>query len=385
MLSKTLVKIQNPQFGIYSLRYRNNKGKFVGALSSANSFQYVTKTGSLSRPVQFPKVLRGVAQKRIFIFVVLGKIINTNEQRKEKAAIKKGRTYTKQKPEEILAIPTSELQILRDEFPEIYPPPEKEYYEKISSQEFTQRHIQAIKLNKSLGDNIFMRLIAPSTTGRRTPDYDGEFGAWIENQKKIGLVKEFKVEKEKKRTNKRTGKVTTYKIKAKTLKGNGSIMFFFTRDLRDYLLKARKILMNAKELRITNYKVTFSLITDLSIHDELLVSGQEFLLPKRSSYKAYKRKVDSICWGMAKEALRLVNDDFPSDDEPKGGLTSDDIFTKLKFQNVLQQQFLMNFYLIIKPAKNIPKNVVTSLKKSSFIKAASKKAKYFEEDEDEDE
>jgi hypothetical protein len=384
MLSKTLVKIQNPQFGIYSLRYRNNKGEFVGALSSANSFQYVTKAGSLSRSVQFPKVLQGVAQKRIFIFVILGKIINTNEQRKEKAAIKKGKTYTKQKPEEILAIPITELQILRDEFPEIYPSPEKDYYEKISSEDFTKRHIKAIKINKSLGDNVFMRLIAPSTTGRRTPQNTLDYGAWIKNQKKIGLIKEFEVEKEKTRTNKK-GKTTTYKYMSKILKGNGSIMFFFTRDLRYYLLNARKVLMSAKKLKVTNFKLSFSLITDLSIHDELLVSGQEFLLPKRSSYKAYKRKVDSICWGMAKEALRLINDDFPSDDEPKGGLTSDDIFTKIKFKTDLQQQFLMNFYLIIKPAKNIPKNVISSLKQSSFIKAASTKAKYFDEDEDEDE
>jgi hypothetical protein len=384
MVRRKLDKIENPQLGIYSVRYRTSKGKFTKSLSATSSFQYVTKAGDLSRPVKIPKNFKSVAQKRLFIYAVLGSTINRIEKTKETVAKKKNKTYTKNRPEELLNIPPSDLEILRQELPEIFPRPEEEYYQLIGADERQRRVSSAAKYDKEKGVPIFDATVLVGTTGKRTNNLLGDPASWMNNQKKIGLIKEVTETKERSRKNKKTGKVTKYKVKQKVLYGDGSIMFLFTRTIRKFFMENRDAFLKGTSKRVTQYSFKFSIVTNLQIHDEYMLSDQSFMLPRRLSKKAYKRKIDGMVWRMAQECFRLLNDDFPSDDEPKGGLTSDDIFTKIKYSPELLQAFGMRISLIIVPSPIIPKSVIDSVRRGT--KAQLSKARYeIEEDNEDDE
>lgn len=383
MVRRELEKIKNPQVGIYSVRYRSNKGLFTKSLSGATSFQYVTKSGSLSKSFVFPKNYKNIIQKRLYIYAILGSIISRIEKGKETRAIKKGKEYTKIRPEEVLNIKPDDLEILREELPEIFGTPEESYYQILSKDEIAKRIIQARKYDKENGTPLYEANLVVATTGKPTPDIVGEPGNWIKNQIKLGLIKEVQTTKERTRKSKKTGKVTKYKIKQKTYEGNGSLMFLFTRNLRAWFMFMRQSFLRNKDKSIYQYSFKFSLMTDLQIHNEYMLSDLTFMIPKRLSKKAYRRKIDGMMWAMAKEAFRLLNDDFPSDDEPKGGLTSDDIYTKIKYNPDLMQEFGLRFSLILVKSPSIPKSVIDSVKKMSLTKAARIRAQYFEGEEDE--
>ena len=382
MLRRPLQKIKNPQIGIYSVRYRTSKGTFTGQLSAATSFQYVTKNGNLSKQFEIPAELKLVHPKKLYIDVVLAKIINANEKRKESSNRKKGKEYQKKRPEELLNISLDDLEILRAEFPEIFPRPDEDYYELVTNKEFQQRIIRASKLQKKYGLGLWANRFTARTDGRKTPEVSGKPVNWVELQKKSGFISEVTITEERQKENKKTGKVTTYKVKKKTLRGDGSIMFFFTRVVRQFFLDNRKVFTSKVDGDTSHSAFKLGIVTDLVIHDDFMLSDQTFYLPRKMSAKTYKRRIDGMVWGMAQEAFRMINDDFPFDDQPKGGLTSDDIFTKIRFTDKLDKIFSMLVSIIGVPYKKIP-DFVKPDEYSGYLKKSAKNKAFYEEEEEE--
>jgi len=381
MLRRPLQKIKNPQIGIYSVRYRTSKGSFTGKLSSTTSFQYVTQNGNLSRQIKIPSEVKLVHTKKLFIYVVLAKIINTNEKRKESSNRKKGKEYQKKRPEELLDISLDDLEILRAEFPEVFPRPDEDYYELLTNEEFQRRIIRASKLQREYGMGLWANRLTARTDGRRTPQIYGETANWVEIQKKLGLISETTITEERKRKNKKTGKITTYKVKKKTLRGDGSIMFFFTRAVRQWFLNNKKVFTSTKDKKSSHTALKIGIVTDLVIHKDFMLSDQTFYLPRKMSAKTYKRRIDGMVWGMAQEAFRMLNEDFPFDDEPKGGLTSDDILTKIRFVDKLDKLFTMFVSIIAVPYKQIP-SFVKPDEYSGYLKKSAKNRAFYEEEEE---
>lgn len=369
MVRRQIDKIQNPQIGIYSVRYRTGKGTFTKSLSSASSFQYVTKTGSLSKSIQFPKVYKDVKRRRLFIYVVLAKIIDRSEKLKEKNAEKKGKEYTRKLPEELLNIPLDDLQLLREEIPDLFPKPDKDYYELLTTDDYIERITKAKKIQRGVGVGIFSKGFKARTDGRRTPEKNGEIANWVEFQKKLGFIKEEKVLVQRKRTNKKTGKVTYYNVKQNKLTPDGSIMLFFMRTVRKFLISYRKNFQNAPK-NVNNTALKIGVITNLAIHKDYMISDKKFIFPKNMSAKAFKNKVEATVWAMSKECFRMINDDFPFDDEPKGGLTSDDILTKFKLDNRLDKVFDVFVSIIEVPTIKIPKKVIQGSKRVNRMRMA---------------
>jgi hypothetical protein len=66
----------------------------------------------------------------------------------------------------------------------------------------------------------------------------------------------------------------------------------------------------------------------------------------------------------------MINDDFPFDDEPKGGLTSDDIVTKIRLDSRLGKVFDITLSIIEVPTIKIPKKVIESSRRSSRFRMA---------------
>lgn len=355
MVRKTIRKIKNPQVGIYSIRYRDIKGLFTGALSKAASFQYVTKSGRLSRQIDIPREIKKADDKQYFIYIVLGKIINANEKRKETAARKRGTGYQKILPEEKLEIPEEYLIELRESYPEIFPTPKHEYFELVPESEFNRRRIQARK-NKPTGylelyswDDLTFR-----TDGIKTPMLNGEIVNWVDYQRKIGFIKKVQKKIQRTRKNKRTGKITKYETTVESDFGMASIMFFFTRTLRSWFISNRTFIQAKHSKKSLYSALKLRLVTNLTTHTEPMYSDETYFIPRRLSAKAYKNRINGIVWRMAKEALRLLNDDFPDVEEPKGGLTSSEIYTKIRFVNNLYNTFLTDLSIMAVPYKSIP-------------------------------
>jgi hypothetical protein len=357
MVRRQIKKIPNPQIGIYSVRYRTSSGTFTKALSSANSFQYITKAGSFSRAIHFPKIYKDVKRRKLFIYVVLAKIIDKSETLKEKNAKKKGKEYTRKLAEELLEIPLDDLEILREEVPDLFPRPDKNYYELLTADDYIERITKSKKIERGIGKGIFSKGFKARTDGRRTPEKNGELANWVEYQKKLGFIKEEEILVKRKKVSKKTGKETFYYVKQKKLIPDGSIMLFFMRTIRKFLVSYRKNFQNAPK-NVNNTAIKIGVATNLTIHKDFMISDKKFVFPKRMSSKAFKNKVETTVWAMSKECFRMINDDFPADDEPKGGLTSDDILTKFRLDNRLDKVFDVFVSIIEVQTIKIPKKVI---------------------------
>ena len=108
----------------------------------------------------------------------------------------------------------------------------------------------------------------------------------------------------------------------------------------------------------------------LAIHKDYMISDRKFIFPKNMSAKAFKNKVEATVWAMSKECFRMINDDFPFDDEPKGGLTSDDILTKFRLDNRLDKVFDVFVSIIEVPTIKIPKKVIQGSKRVNRMRMA---------------
>lgn len=360
MLRKPIPKIKNPQYGAYSLRYRGNKGVFVGAISKAKSFQYLKADKSFSVPIKIPTAIKTAYEKKLFIYYVLAKIISGSETRKEKAAIRKGKKYEKRIPEEVLKIEGSDLEILRAEFPDVFPRPDKEYLVLDNTEDFKQKIIRSKPVLRKLGTTIYANMFKAQTNGRSTPNISGESLDWVAIQKEIGLIKE----KEVIQQYKRNGKI--YKRKKTILTGDGSILYFFTREVRRFFHSDdfKKILRKqTKTTKGMGFKL--AVLTSLEIQPDIMISTEVFYLPMRLSKKVFKKRVDGICWRMAKECLRLLNDDMPSDetDDVKRHLTSDDIVTKARWTPELGQDFECAIGIVEVGTRTIPSWVLKNKQK----------------------
>lgn len=378
------IKISNPQIGIYSIRYRDNKGRYTKTLSRANSFQYILKNGALSDKIEIPREIKRVGDKQLFIKEVLSKIYQAEYDRKRREqdkraekARKEGKKY-KPKPiaevEEAVGISKKDREGLGRRGIKTEP---KYVQYRVNSKELTKRRKKAKKFFKELLEEqgIEVQQLPPviattkgsptprDKTGRLLKDKKGKEIDWYKHQVSLGLI----------------GKNNT----------DSSIMLNVVRSVKEYIKRDfkqyRDIMLHAFP-RANRIIVRVGAITDIENHPDYLYAEGKLQVLENGDWKyvtggnkrknliltsddinegisgelyekEFKKKfpnrkfktsddsiftfeidartnirsmADSVGFQAATAILKLLNKDLDDEDSVKGSLTSSEIFTKIK-------------------------------------------------------
>lgn len=383
-MDNTSIKSSNPQSGIFSIRYRDSKGRFTKAISRANSFQYVLKNGVLSDKIVIPRELKKAFDKHLFVKETLSKIYQAEYDRRRKQQDKRakkakeeGRKYTP-KPiaelEEAVGISKEERRQLERRGVKVK---SEDTIYRVPTKELTKRRKKAQKFLKELLEEGIathsLPPIIPTTKGSATPrdkkgrllkDKKGKEIDWYKHQLAVGMIGEdntdssimlnmvrrvakfiktdFKSYKDTmlhafpqaNRVIIRVGAVTDIEEHADYLYGESKLQVLKDGEW-EYVTSANK--------RKNTVESTEDFTKGISANNKVLSKFKEkfpdfkFRLSEDDLFSfevdarnGIRNLADSISFRAATNLVKLLNKDFDSDDEHQGRLTSSEIFTKVK-------------------------------------------------------
>lgn len=326
-MARRISKTSNPKLGIYTIRFRDAKGRYTKTLSKAVSFQYVLKSGNLSRKLPIPSEIKKVSDKTIYVKKVLTKIhqaynsrIQKAAERKKAEARRKGQKYTAPEvipSEEAVGLSPKEREQIEQSGVKLERP---DYYYRINLPALRERKKRVSKALRELATGdvtniITLPPIIASTEGSATPtDKEGKYFKkkktgkeinWYEHQKDIGLI---------------TKDSTDASIMLNVIR---NLKKFFLEDFDKYKKEFRKF------PRRKNLVIKVAAYTDIEEHDDFLDGGDE--LSFDVDIRLGKRALaDKVSFNAAVKILQLINKDFKDTDIDKGGLTSNEILTKIR-------------------------------------------------------
>ena len=328
---------KNPQAGIYSIRYRNSKGRFTRTLSKASSFQYVLKNGDLSKLYSIPKEVKKVKDKNLFIKEKLYKIyksyydrISKEEKRKKEDARAKGKAYVGKKiapMEQAIGLSKGE----REEFVRRGLDVEGgDYIYRINREGLDRRRkkgrefINRLFKEKKIKDYHLLPAIIARTDGSPTPidkDYQyfktkkGKPIDWYLHQLSTGLITKDDQQ--------------------------SSIMLNIVRNLKNFFVNDFKVIkesiLSSSTFKIlTNVIVRIGCVTDVEEHEDVLYDEDSFV--QFDLRDNLRRSADSVSFKIAAILLQLLNRDIESINDVNNTLTSEEKFTIIKSPGAKDQK-----------------------------------------------
>jgi uncharacterized membrane protein YkoI len=327
-MARKIQILKNPQVGLYSVRYRDSKGRFTKALSKASSFQYVLKNGSLSRTYKIPPENKKVAEKNLYIKERLYKLYksyydrrNREEKRKKEEAREKGQAYqgkTIAPMEQAIGVSKEERGKLEERGLEI---DRGDYIYRINREELDKRRkqgrafIKKLLEDKKIEDFYLLPAIIARTDGSPTPlDKDfqylknkkGKNIDWYQHQLATGLISKNDQQ--------------------------SSIMLNIVRNLKQFFVKDFKFLkdsiMTSPFRILTNVIVHIGSVTDVEEHENVLYDEDNFV--QFDLRDNLKNTADSVSFKIAAALMQLINRDIESMNDVNNSLTSEEKFTVIK-------------------------------------------------------
>jgi len=390
----------NPKSGLYTIRYKDSKGRFTKSLSKAYSFYISLEDGSLSRSFKFPKETKKVEERKFYIKTVLLELYKAEYDRKRKAQIKREekarREGKKYRPKELTqleeAVGISAKDRKRFDSMGVKTKPTGILY-RLNKRDFDKRRKKIKKFSEIVAEDRQLLVPLPkviaSTKGSPTPtdregnllkDKKGKEIDWYRHQMSVGLITDkendesimytiirvltkliktdFKKYLDYAVENKTRAKYLTIRVGVITdIEDHEDI--YFSESVLQALVKnewryVKKIDGRKKEIIYTDDSFEALKGNDVLNKARKIFPNMKFKMSEDDEYQfqvpmkiPIKKMADSISFRSATNILKMINKDIETNQEREGGLTSSEIFTKIKLNidNKVKNEKIQTFQM----------------------------------------